>query len=147
MSTENEIIEQAIKILESKAKYHNISFTDPDSVKKYLRLKIGGLEHEVFTVLFLNNAHKLIEAENMFRGTIDGASVYPREVYKKALKLNAAALIFAHNHPSGSVDPSGADKAITMKLQEAGNLFDIRVLDHFIVSGTNAYSFAENGLI
>jgi DNA repair protein RadC len=97
--------------------------------------------------MFLDNKNKLIKLEELFRGTVDGASVYPREVVKKALQLNAAAVIFCHNHPSGNPDPSLADKRITDTLINALNLIDIRVLDHFIIGGSEAYSFSENGLI
>jgi DNA repair protein RadC len=105
------------------------------------------LEHEVFACLFLNNQHCVIVHEVLFRGTIDGASVYPREVAKRALQVNAAAVIFIHNHPSGNLDPSRTDRAITDKLKQALNLFDVRVLDHFIVSKAGTYSFAEHRLI
>ncbi|HAS8160916.1 TPA: DNA repair protein RadC, partial [Vibrio vulnificus] len=103
-------------------------------------------EREVFAVMFLDNQHRLIAFEELFFGTIDSASVYPREVLKAALKINAAALIFAHNHPSGDATPSQADKQITQRLKEALALVDIRVLDHIVV-GDSAISFAERGLL
>jgi DNA repair protein RadC len=109
-------------------------------------LKLAPYEHEVFVCLFLDNQHRVIACDELFRGTIDGASVYPREVVKAALQYNAAALIMAHNHPSGISDPSQADRVITEKLKEALALIDVRVLDHFIV-GENVYSFAEHGLL
>jgi DNA repair protein RadC len=105
------------------------------------------LENEVFACLFLDSQHHVIIHEVLFRGTIDAACVYPREVAKRALQVNAAAVIFAHNHPSGILTPSQADRSITDKLKQALNLFDIRALDHFIVSKMGAYSFAEHGLI
>jgi DNA repair protein RadC len=101
----------------------------------------------VFACLFLDNQHHILEFEELFRGTIDSASVYPREVIKKALAHNAAAVIFAHNHPSGISEPSQADKLITDKLKQALALIDIRVLDHFIIGDGMPYSFAENGLL
>ena len=97
--------------------------------------------------MFLDNQHRVIQLDELFRGTIDGASVYPREVVKQALHHNAAAVIFAHNHPSGVTEPSQADKQITEKLKKALDLFDIRVLDHFIIGDGEPYSFAEHGLI
>lgn len=122
------------------------ALTSPDKAKDCIKLKLGALEHEVFVCLFLDNQHKVIACEELFRGTIDGASVYPREVVKTALQHNAAALIFAHNHPSGISEPSQADRVITEKLKTALALIDIRVLDHFVV-GESVYSFAEHGLL
>lgn len=142
-----DVIALALQLLESSLQTKEGSvFTSPENVTKYLRLKLRTLEHEEFHVLFLDNQHVLIEAQSMFRGTVDGCSVYPREVAKEALRLNAAAVIFAHNHPSGISEPSQADRSITSKLKDALALFDIRVLDHFIV-GSTVYSFAEHGLI
>jgi len=142
---ENKILEKASDILLSRIKDYSFTCDNAPKTIDYLKTKIGHLEHEVFTVLFLDNKHRLIAAENMFRGTIDGASVYPREVAKRALQLNAAALILSHNHPSGNCTPSQADRQITNKLKDAVGLFDIRVLDHIIVSLSDSYSFAENG--
>ena len=105
-------------------------FTSPAAVKEYLRVKLAGFEHEVFAVLFMDTQHRLIEYAEMFRGTIDGASVYPRELVKEALQLNAAAVIVSHNHPSGNPEPSGADRALTQRPKEALGLVDVRVLDH-----------------
>ena len=118
----------------------------PTRTREFLNLKLGALEHEVFAALFLDNRHRLIEYVELFRGTIDGASVHPREVVKEALARNAAALIFCHCHPSGQASPSQADELITRRLREALALVDIRVLDHFIVGQTIA-SFAESGLL
>ncbi len=98
-------------------------------------------------MLFMDTQHRLIEYAEMFRGTIDGASVYPRELVKEALRLNAAAVIVSHNHPSGNPEPSGADRALTQRLKEALGLVDVRVLDHIIVAGTDTTSFTERGLI
>lgn len=122
-------------------------FDSPDSVRKYLTMKLRGLGHEVFVVLYLDNQNRLIKDEVLFQGTINAASVYPREVVKAALKMNAASLILAHNHPSGIAEPSQADKLITKKLQQALNLIDVQVLDHLIVAGPSCVSFAERGLI
>lgn len=118
----------------------------PTRTREFLNLKLGALEHEVFAALFLDNRHRLIEYVELFRGTIDGASVHPREVVKEALARNAAALIFCHCHPSGQASPSQADELITRRLREALALVDIRVLDHFIVGQTIA-SFAELGIL
>lgn len=144
--TDLQIIKAAKAILANKLNRVDV-FNDASIVKDYLITHFSNREHEVFSCLFLDNQHRLIAFEELFRGTIDGAHVYPREVVKRALQLNAAAVIFAHNHPSGSPDPSQADKSITSKLQHALAVVDIRVLDHIIVGGGNAYSFAENGLI
>jgi DNA repair protein RadC len=123
------------------------ALTCPDLTRSYLTSQLRGYGHEVFACLFLDNQHRIIEFEELFRGTIDGASVYPREVVKKALAFNAAAVIFAHNHPSGITEPSEADRCITLKLKQALSLIDIRVLDHFIVGEGEPFSFAEHGLI
>lgn len=123
------------------------ALTSPGLTRQYLSAHLRGYAHEVFGCLFLDNQHRVIHFEELFRGTIDGANVYPREVVKKALAFNAAAVIFAHNHPSGVAEPSEADKHITIRLKQALNLIDIRVLDHFIVGDGEAYSFAEHGLI
>jgi DNA repair protein RadC len=123
------------------------AFSSPTAVKEYLRAKLAGFEHEVFAVLFLDTQDRLIEYAEMFRGTIDSASVNPRELVKEALRLNAAAVIVSHNHPSGNSEPSGADKALTQRLKESLVLVDVRTLDHIIVAGGNITSFAERGLI
>lgn len=117
----------------------------PRSVRQYLSVHYAGHEREVFTCLFLDNRHRLIAVEEMFQGTIDGASVHPREVVKRALRLNSAALILAHNHPSGVSEPSQADELITTRLRDALALVDIRVLDHLIVGGSSVTSLAERG--
>ncbi|NOU52657.1 DNA repair protein RadC [Pseudoalteromonas sp. JBTF-M23] len=122
-------------------------FSSPDAVTDYLSIQLRGLDHEVFMALYVDNQNRLIKDEVLFRGTINAASVYPREVVKAALKYNAASLIFAHNHPSGVAEPSQADKLITKKLQNALALVDINVLDHLIVAGEQCISFAQRGLI
>ena len=123
------------------------ALTSPEATRAYLSAQLRGYSYEVFACLFLDNQHRVIQLEELFRGTIDGASVYPREVAKRALFHNAAAVIFAHNHPSGINEPSQADKNITDKLKQALILFDIRVLDHFIIGDGLPYSFAEHGLL
>jgi len=110
-------------------------------------LELALLEHEVFYCLFLDNQHRVLKAECCFQGTIDGANIYPREVVKRALQINAKALILAHNHPSGLAEPSEADRAITRRLIDALGLVDMRVLDHFIIGGAECFSFAEQGLL
>jgi len=120
------------------------AFTAPDIVKNYLTLALALEEREHFHVLFLNNQHQLLVDARLFSGTIDGASVYPREVVKQALQCNAAAVILAHNHPSGVCVPSEADKGITAKLKQALTTVDIRILDHIIVGHMETYSFAEH---
>jgi len=121
--------------------------TSPEATRAYLSAQLRGYSYEVFACLFLDNKHRIIELEELFRGTIDGASVYPREVAKRALHHNAAAVIFAHNHPSGIAEPSQADRHTTDKLRQALNLFEIRVLDHFIIGDGVPFLFAEHGLI
>lgn len=123
------------------------ALTSATKTRAYLTQKLRGYGHEVFACLFLDNQHRVIVFEELFHGTLNGASVYPRQVAKRALKHNAAALILAHNHPSGETNPSAADKHITKRLQQSLGLFDITILDHFIIGDGQAYSFAENGLI
>ena len=122
-------------------------FTSPALVKDYLRTKLANFEHEVFAALFLDSQHRLIEYVEMFRGTIDQASVHPREVVRAALDCNAAAVILAHNHPSGVAEPSRADEELTRRLKQALALVDIRVLDHLIVGDGPCVSMAERGLV
>lgn len=121
--------------------------SSPKAVKDYLRLRFADLEHEVFCLLFLDKRHRLIACEEMFRGTIDGASVHPREVVKTALRYNSAAVILCHNHPSSCAEPSHADELITHRLKSALELVDIRVIDHLIVGASEVISLAERGLI
>ncbi len=123
------------------------ALTSPASVRDYLRLTLSGREHEVFVAVFLDAQHRVIACEELFRGTLTQTSVYPREVVKCSLAHNAAAVIFAHNHPSGVAEPSHADEALTRSLRSALALVDIRVLDHFIVAGSGTLSFAERGLL
>ena len=120
-------------------------FDSPEAVRHYLKLQIGAKPHEVFLALFLDAQHRLLSTEELFRGTLAQTSVYPREVVKRALEVNAAAVVFAHNHPSGIAEPSRADELLTSALRSALDLIDIRTLDHFIVAGPLVYSFAEHG--
>lgn len=122
-------------------------FARPDTVATYLGAHFRDYEREVFLALFLDTRHRLIASEELFQGTIDGASVYPREVVKRALRHNAAAVILAHNHPSGVAEPSGADTRITRLLREALALVDIRLLDHLVVGAGEVVSLAERGLL
>jgi DNA repair protein RadC len=119
----------------------------PRAVHDFLVVTLGKLPHEVFGVLHLDNRHRLIEWQELFRGTLDGATVHPREVVKEALARNSAACVFVHNHPSGVSEPSQADELITRRLKEALALVDIRVLDHVIVAGGDLTSMAEKGLL
>jgi DNA repair protein RadC len=121
--------------------------TSPESTRQYLKARLRNLQHEVFACLFLDNRHRVIEYKELFRGTIDGASVHPREVVREAMRANAAAVIFAHNHPSGVAEPSQSDLRITQRLKDALALLDVRVLDHFIVGEGGGTSFAERGLL
>ena len=123
------------------------AFTSPAVTGDFLRLNLGTLEHEVFAVIFLDNRHRLIEYRELFRGTIDNTTVYPREVAKEALALNAAAVILAHNHPSGVAEPSDADRLITRRVRDALELLDVRLLDHLVVGGEDVVSLASRGLL
>ncbi len=140
------ILEMAKRFETSRAKEQEF-LESPDAVKSVVSLNMRSLEHEVFACLFLDNRHRLICFRTMFTGTIDSASVYPREVVKAALRYNAAAVIFAHNHPSGVAEPSRADIDITQKLSKALALIEVRVLDHIIVGDGYQVSLAERGEI
>ena len=144
---ENAVINEAIEILDGRLKRGGVHCTSSEEVSKFLRLKLQQKEREVFAVIFLNSQHQMIEYDEMFKGTINAASVYPREIAKKALQVNAAAIIIAHNHPSGIPTPSEADKRITAAIKKSIALFDINLLDHVIVGGGDTFSFAEKGMI
>ena len=122
-------------------------FSTPQAVRDYLQLQIGGRPHEIFAVMFLDSQHRLIALEEMFRGTLTQTSVYPREVVRRALDLHAGSVVLAHNHPSGTAQPSRADEALTHTLKAALALVDVRVLDHFVVTSHQAVSMAELGLV
>jgi DNA repair protein RadC len=121
--------------------------SSPAAVRDWLRLKLASLPHEVFAALWLDAQNRLIQYDELFRGTLTQTSVYPREVVKQALSRNAAAVLLAHNHPSGVAEPSRADEALTQSLKQALALVDVKVLDHFVVTGNTALSFAERGLL
>ena len=126
---------------------HGPVMASPQVLRDWLRLYCAGMEHEVFLVIYLDAQHRLIEAEELFRGTLTQTSVYPRELVKGALARNAAALALAHNHPSGGTEPSRADELLTQTLKSALILVDVRIIDHFVVAGDQLLSFAERGLI
>ncbi|MBK5912936.1 RadC family protein [Rhodocyclus purpureus] len=141
------VLEMARRSLDAEMRSNTV-FSSPGAVRDYLRLHLAGLAHEVFFALWVDAQNRLIGAEELFRGTLTQTSVYPREVVKTALVRNAAAVILAHNHPSGVAEPSRADEALTRELKQALGLVDVRVLDHFIVAGTAPpLSFAERGLL
>jgi DNA repair protein RadC len=144
--TSDQIIRAAKAALANRCARGTV-LTSPEAVTDYLVVHYSGKPSEVFTCLFLDNRHGLIAAEDLFHGTIDGASVHPREIVRRCLELNAAAIIVAHNHPSGNPAPSQADQRITQRVKEALALVDVRVLDHFVIGGGDAYSFAEHGLL
>lgn len=132
-------------IAERLHRSEDITVTSPTDVKRYLQLQLAEREQEVFSAMFLDTRHRLIEFREMFYGSIDGASVHPREVVKVALKLNAAAVIFSHNYPSGVAEPSQADIQITERLKSALALVDVRVLDHIVVTAGECVSLAQRG--
>jgi DNA repair protein RadC len=140
------IVAKALAILERRAR-SGPALTSPSAVRDYLRLTLAAREHEVFVCVWLDAQHRVLSFEEPFRGTLTQTSVYPREIVKAALASNAAAVIFAHNHPSGVAQPSQADELLTRQLKEALALVEVRVLDHFIVAGNHAISFAERGLL
>lgn len=142
----DEVLCHARRLLANRVR-RGATMSSPQAVKDHLRLELGVLEHEVFCVLFLDAQHRIIALKQMFRGTVSQTSVYPREVVKEALSVNAAAVILAHNHPSGSVEPSRADEFLTQTLKTALALVDVRVLDHLVVAGADVCSFAERGLV
>jgi len=135
------------RALEETLKEPREHLSSPEAVKSYLRLFLGGQEYESFVAIWLDAQNRLIASMEMFRGTTTQTSVYPREIVRTGLRLNASAVLFAHNHPSGSVEPSRADEMLTSQLRQALALVDIKVLDHFIVTDTSILSFAERGLI
>ena len=140
-------LELARRTLVNPMKERN-ALSSPQAVRDWLRLSLGGLQHEVFVALWLDAQNRLIATEELFRGTLTQTSVYPREVVKRALACNAGSVILAHNHPSGLAEPSTADQVLTSTLKQTLALIDVKVLDHFIItSGTEPFSFAERGLI
>ena len=145
-ATAEQILTAARTILARRVR-RGTALTSPRAARDYLTLRLADREHEVFTILFLDTRHRLIDCTELFRGTLDGASVHPREVVKEALARNAAAVILAHNHPSGVAEPSQADEIITTRLRDALALIDVRVLDHLIVAGSSVTSLAERGVL
>lgn len=143
---DNKIIQAALQILGTRLRGGE-ALTSPDIVRNYLQLRLGDKEHEVFMCVWLDAQHRVLDADEAFRGTLTQTSVYPREIVKMALARNAAAVIFAHNHPSGAAQPSRADELLTRNLKDALALVDVKVLDHFVVAGAHAISFAERGLL
>ena len=142
----HQILDRAKALISQRYRQGTPALESPRRTREFLQMRLGDLDHELFAMIALDNRHRVIEFVELFRGTIDGASVHPREVVKDLLRLNAAAVIFAHNHPSGIAEPSQADELITTRLREALALVDIRVLDHLIV-GDTVVSFAERGLL
>lgn len=143
---DDRVIDAARQVVE-RSFSKGMKLTTPNRVREFLWLKLAGYDHEVFGAIFLDTQHRVIEFSELFHGTLDSASVYPREVVKAALHHNAGAVIFTHNHPSGEPDPSDADRRITQRLQEALGLIEVRVLDHIVVGGSDSVSFAERGYL
>jgi DNA repair protein RadC len=140
------VLELARRALSAQLKQQTL-FDSPEAVRDYLQLQLGSRPYEIFAVLFLDSQHRLIVLEELFRGSLTQTSVYPREVVVRALALNAASVVLAHNHPSGTAEPSRADEALTQTLKAALALVDVRVLDHFVVTSTEAVSMAQRGLL
>jgi DNA repair protein RadC len=145
-ASKDQILEAGMKILAARVR-RGASLNSPRSVREFLIMKLGHLNHEIFAVIFLDRRHRVIEYTELFRGTIDGANVYPREVVKAAMEKGAASVVLVHNHPSGVQEQSTADELITKRLQSALALIDVRVLDHLIIAGCDVLSFAERGLL
>lgn len=145
-ATADEVLRQARWVMSRRVR-RGLVFESPSIVRDYLVMQLGTLEHEAFCVAFVDAQHRLLEFHEMFRGTLSQTSVYPREVVKLALQLNAGAVILAHNHPSGHAEPSRADEMLTQTLKSALQLVDVRVLDHFVVAADRTVSFAERGLL
>ena len=141
------IIRQAIALLEQRVFKAGPLLDQPQAVKDYLRLKLVAEPNEVFAIVFMNSQHRVLAYEPMFKGTLDSTAVYPRVVVQRALELNAGAVIFSHQHPSGCTEPSSADRVLTDRLKAALALIDVRVLDHIIIGQGTPYSFAESGLL
>ena len=146
MNSDDQLIAEALAILGRRMRATD-QLSSPGAVRDYLRLLLANREHEVFVVVFLDAQHRVLQCEELFRGTLTQTSVYPREVVKAVLFANAASVIFAHNHPSGLSEPSRADELLTRELKTALALIDVRVLDHFVIAGAESLSFAERGLL
>ena len=146
VATGDAILEAARSVVDQRMQRGD-SFGDPKASSAFFQAKLAGLEREVFAAVMLDTRHRMIEYVELFHGTIDGAEVHPREVVRRALRCNAAAMIVAHNHPSGSTEPSAADRAVTARLKQALALVDVRLLDHIVVGGTKATLLASMGLV
>lgn len=144
---DDSVVRKALQILKQRLRRPDVALRSPWDTRRFLRLKLVEREREVCAALFLDNRHRVIAYEELFFGTIDGATVHPREFVKRALELNAAALILAHNHPSGVAEPSHADRSLTERLRQALALVDVRVLDHVVVGAEGEVPFAERGWI
>lgn len=145
--TDEEVISMAVAIINHRFGLKRASLNSPSMVRDYLKLTLTSKEHEVFVCVFIDAQNRVIAVEELFRGTLTQTSVYPREVVKAALQHNCAAVILAHNHPSGLAEPSHADQCLTTSLKQALAVVDVKVLDHFIIAGDSALSFAEKGLL
>lgn len=145
-ASEEDVLQAAEDILRRRVERCG-DLTRPSDSATFLRMRLGHLRHEEFHAVWLDNRHRILGVEKLFTGTLDGASVYPREVVRAALRLNASAVVFAHNHPSGVAEPSSADRAITAELRKALAVIEVRVLDHVVVAATETTSMAERGLI
>ena len=144
-AAESEVLDHAAELLAPRVLGQILG--SPRDAQDFLRAKLARLEHEVFAVLYLDNRHRVLAFEELFRGTLNGTAVYPREVVKRSLALNCAALILTHNHPSGNPEPSTADEVLTARLKEALSLVDVRVLDHLVIGCEGVVSFADRGLV
>ena len=142
-----EEIVEAARLVAGQRMKRGASFRDPKASSAFFQAKLAGLEREIFAAVMLDTRHRMIEYVELFQGTIDGAEVHPREVVRRALRSNAAAMIVAHNHPSGSTEPSAADRAVTVRLKQALALVDVRLLDHIVVGGATTTSLASMGLL
>lgn len=146
-TTEDEILRAAEDILHRRFQRGD-TMSDPDAAGRILKMRLAHIEHEVFSVVFLDTRHRILAIEDLFHGTIDGCEVHPRVVIKRALQLNSAAIILGHQHPSGDPEPSAADRALTARLKQALSLVDIRLLDHFVVGGAmTPVSLAARGWV
>lgn len=145
--TDEEVISMAVAIINHRFGLKRASLNSPSMVRDYLKLTLTSKEHEVFVCVFIDAQNRVIAVEELFRGTLTQTSVYPREVVKAALQHNCAAVIFAHNHPSGVAEPSHADQCLTTSLKQALAMVDVKVLDHFIIAADQSLSMAERGLI
>lgn len=146
-ATQDRTIQRALRIIEGRLQKTGVLIAGPSDAATYFVLRLAARKAECFAVMFLTVRHQLIEYREMFFGTIDGASVYPREVVRAVIETNAAAIVIAHNHPSGIAQPSDADRSITMRLQKALALIDVSILDHIIVAGTKTASMGQMGLL